>query len=126
MTLTRFRRGKTGATGAQGDPGTGVDHGAGMLTGTYVGDGNDDRVINIGVDLAAMDDAVVMVFGSAKEKRLRIETGAGDVTDGFDNIGPGSNMIQSFTAVGFVLGTNLTVNGLGVAFRWIAYWSNDP
>lgn len=97
-----------------------------MLTGTYTGDASDNRVINIGVDLAAMDDAVVMIFGASQNKRLRIEAGQGDSAEQFNSSPAGAGIIKSFTSVGFTLGTNNHSNGSGIAYQWIAYWSNDP
>lgn len=86
-------------------------------TGTYVGDGNDDRDITVG-----FEPNMVWVKGdTAKYSVLRIDTM--DVGDSapHHNLEPWANQIQSFEPDGFEVGTIARVNTDGVDYYWVAW-----
>jgi hypothetical protein len=94
-----------------------------MMTGTYVGDGVDNRNINIGINLTAMTYKYVIIKSAANRGAMhRIEYGQGDIAMGFNNITDLANSIQAFTATGFQVGTDVTVNNSGETYRYIAFW----
>jgi len=93
-------------------------------TGTYTGNGLDDHDVDIGIDLASKACPYVIIkaaTGNVAAKH-RTEYGQGDLTMGMDNTDDFANGIQSFTATGFQVGTNVAVNADGVTFRYIAFW----
>lgn len=94
-----------------------------ILTGTYTGDGNDDRNINIGTNLAAKSNVWVVVksIGSLGA-RHRTEYGQGDLTFAFDAGSDAANEIQQFTSTGFQIGSAARINDNGQTFRYIVFW----
>ena len=94
-----------------------------MKTGTYTGDGADDRDINTGINLAAKTYAYVIIKGNTTQVAVhRIEYGQGDLTMYYDSTTDAANLLQQFTATGFEVGSNNIVNASGVTFRYIAFW----
>ena len=92
-----------------------------ILTGTYTGDDNDDRNINIGVDLTAKSNVFVIVqkVTYAYAPQMRAEMGQGDSTKPFDDVAEQGDRIQAITTTGFQLGTHVTVNASGLEYRYI-------
>ncbi len=96
---------------------------ASILTGIYTGDGADNRNINIAIDLAAKDNAYVIIKGAAAyEGRHRIEYAQGDLTMNFVLSGDEANQIQLFNSTGFQIGSNDRVNSNGIVYRYIVLW----
>jgi len=94
-----------------------------MQTGTYTGDGNDDRSINIGVNLAAKTYAYVIIKGNLGVGAVhRFEYGQGDLTMKYSSAADVADAIQAFTATGFQIGTVTEVNNNGSTYRYIAFW----
>lgn len=95
-----------------------------MLVGIYTGDSNDDREIDIGVDLASKTYAYVIVKPNyAVDGAIhRIEYGQGDLTMRFMNFTDQANLIQSFSDAGFVIGSDSEANRNGTIFRYIVFW----
>lgn len=94
-----------------------------VKTGTYIGNGVDNRNIDIGVDLAGRSNVwVVIKQPGAIEAIHRTEYGQGDVSFRFDVAIDKANCIQAFTSTGFLLGTDADVNTNGVTYRYIAIW----
>ena len=99
-------------------------HQAKIKTGTYVGNGVDNRNIDIGVDLASKSNAYVIIKKANTNAAChRIEYAQGDLTMTYDASADAANLIQAFTATGFQVGTAATVNEDTFTYRYIAIWS---
>lgn len=94
-----------------------------IKTGTYLGDGIDNRDIDIGVDLAVKSNVYVIIKGRSNNAPAhRIEYGQGDLTMFFGVTDDIANCIQNFTATGFQVGSDAMVNANGTTYRYIAFW----
>lgn len=94
-----------------------------ILTGTYLGNGVDDRNIDIGIDLAAKNHPYVIITPNSGGRAMhRIEYGQGDSSMRYDNIGFLPNCIQAFTSTGFQIGDTAEVNSNGVTYAYIVFW----
>jgi len=97
----------------------------GIKTGTYTGNGLDNRNIDIGVDLAAKTYAYVIVKMVSFQVAIhRTEYGQGDKCMYYSATADVGNGIQAFTSTGFQVGTGDAVNANGVLFRYIAIWED--
>lgn len=95
-----------------------------IKTGTYTGDGNDDRDIDIGIGLADKKNAYLIVkntMGVASGIH-RIERGQGDSSSFFDAIASSGNHIQAFNTNGFQVGNSAEANINGDVHIYIAFW----
>jgi hypothetical protein len=91
--------------------------------GTYVGDGTDNRNINIGINLAAKSNAWVIIKNSLGfDATHRIEYDQGDLAMFFSSSADYANLIQSFTSTGFQVGTHNSVNTNGSLYRYIVFY----
>ena len=92
-----------------------------IQTGSYVGNGNDNRNITCGLSAG-----MVWVKGDlVAASHLRIDTmDAGDSAPHAD-VAPVGNRIQAFAATTFQIGTSATVNQLGATYYW-ATWAAGP
>jgi hypothetical protein len=99
-------------------------HQAKVKTGTYTGDGTDNRNIDIGVDLALKSNVYVIIksLTSVAAAIHRIEYDQGDLTMGFLAWNDISDAIQAFTPTGFQVGTQTDVNHDAYTYRYIAFW----
>ncbi len=89
-----------------------------MLSGSYTGNGTDNRTIAIGFQ----PDAVIIKSASANTAVIRSSTMSGDTSKEMTGATALlANRIQSFTNNGFLVGTDATVNGSGVTYYWIAF-----
>ena len=98
------------------------DVGASIKTGSYSGDGNDNR--NIGGVGFQPDYLMVRANhtqATGKEGAHRPASLTGDNSLPFDGSSVTSNQIQAFQPDGFQLGTNPEVNDAGVTFHYIAF-----
>jgi len=94
-----------------------------MKTGKYTGDGLDNRNIDIGVNLSAKTYVWVVIKWSGVSKAVHRSTSEGaDFALVFDAAGGSANTIQAFTATGFQVGTDATVNTNGNNYRYMAFW----
>ena len=94
------------------------------LTGTYTGNGVDNRNINIGVNLAAKSNVTVMIKRTDNIGGVfRIEYAQGDLCSYFDATADRADMIQSFTATGFQIGARNEVNENTYLYRYIVFWT---
>jgi len=95
-----------------------------ILTGTYTGDGSDNRNINIGVDLTAKSNVFVFVkvnaAGAGREGYARIEYGQGDLSMLPGTGGDVADKIQKFNATGFQVGS--TYNENGQLYRYVVIY----
>lgn len=94
-----------------------------IKTGTYVGNGIDNRDIDIGVNLAAKSNVWVIVKqngGSAAKHHF--EYGQGDLSMDFGAGTDLADVIQTFTATGFQVGVSSYVNTNTILYRYIAFW----
>lgn len=95
-----------------------------MLTGTYTGNGADDRIIGIGVNLAAKSNVIVIVKATSNDQAtFRIEYAQGDLSGHFTADVHGADRIQAFTAGGFEIGTRQEVNTNEQLYNYIAFWT---
>jgi len=89
-----------------------------MATGTYTGDGTDNRPI---IEVGFQPD-VVIVKGDAKNPYLRSSTMTGDASKQLvSNESLEGNHIKSLDADGFTVGTDAEVNQSSVNYYWIAF-----
>ena len=94
-----------------------------MVTGTYVGNGADSRVISA---LGFRPEAVYISRSGNVNPVLRTSSMTGDNTKVLGSATAlGSNMIQWLTNDGFEVGTDLSVNGNGTTYNFIAWGSGD-
>jgi hypothetical protein len=90
-------------------------------TGTYVGDGTDDRTIT-----TEIDNAIVIVQGSNQYAVIRTSSMSGDSTFFFqDDQIACSNLIQSLSNGSFQIGDSDTVNANGVDYYWAAFKESE-
>ena len=94
-----------------------------LATGTYVGDGQDDRGIG---GLSFQPDAVFIKCECNRPGVARTSTMTGDaakVLTSTGNLAP--DLVQSLDGAGFTLGTDLNVNQDGATFHWAAFKAGD-
>jgi hypothetical protein len=91
-------------------------------SGNYTGDGNDDRTISTTFSLAQSDKKVlVLVKGNTAQYAVwRTNEHGADSSSHFYSVADKVNAIQSFSASGFVVGTDATVNSSSVIYQWVA------
>lgn len=93
-----------------------------MATGTYAGNGVDDRAIAVGFQ----PDFVIVKSENAREGVGRTSTMAGQDAKPLGSAAAlQTNYIQSLTATGFTVGTNSRVNMAGDGYHWIAFKTNS-
>jgi hypothetical protein len=93
--------------------------GAQVVSGTYAGDGNDNRAISgIGVH----PEVVIIKANAAAYAVIRTSSMSGDNTkelSAANNLA--ANKIQSLDAGGFTLGNDAQVNASGTTYHYIAF-----
>ena len=90
-----------------------------VLSGSYTGNGVDDRPVFVGFqpDLVIIDNA-----GGGFRAVARSSPMAGDNAKDLDSANPlTANKIQSLTATGFTIGSDVDVNQNGIPYEWIAF-----
>jgi len=94
-----------------------------IKTGTYVGNGIDDRNIDIGIDLASKNYKYLIIKCTGGEAaKHRIEYGQGDSSMDFGIASNAPNLIQAFTNTGFQVGGAGNVNVNLNTYQYIAFW----
>ncbi len=98
-----------------------------MLTGTYVGDGSDDRAI---MQLGFQPDVVIIKVDTNKDEAvIRTSTMIGDLSKVIISSKKGkdieSDLIQSLDFDGFTIGSDSRVNDDGETAYWMAFKSID-
>jgi hypothetical protein len=97
-----------------------------VKTGTYTGDGTDNRNIDIGVNLAAAKNAYVIVKCYEDFNCIhRTEYGQGDRTMFYSEVTDGDNEIQQFTTTGFQIGRGQEANYATYPYRYIVFWEQS-
>lgn len=95
------------------------------MTGIYTGDGNDDRDIDIGVDLTTKNEVWVMVKvrtgGIHRMPWISDKTDV-DKSHHFGAAAFVANRIQALVSVGFQVGTDDAVNKNGDPYHYIVIW----
>jgi autotransporter-associated beta strand protein len=89
-----------------------------VLTGTYVGNGVDNRPIT---GLGFQPDLVIVKSATAGQGVARTSTMTGDVSK---QMGTGTilaDSIQTMDPSGFTVGTNISVNASGTTYQWVAW-----
>ncbi len=90
-----------------------------MATGTYVGDGVDNRAIS---GVGFQPDVVFVKANAGDSTVCRISTMVGDLSKPMvPNFPVGTNRIQSLDADGFTVGTLGQVNSDGTSYYWVAF-----
>ncbi len=91
-----------------------------IITGTYTGNGVDNRTINVGLNLTAKNGVYIIITpaGGIGDACHRIEYSQGDLTMAFTGTGDVANKIQSLQTTGFQVGTHADVNGNGLVYRY--------
>ena len=94
-----------------------------LKTGNYVGDGIDNRNINVGVDLTTKNNRWIEVKDRGAYAAVqRFEDYSGDASVDFNTIGTFLNAIQAFNSTGFQVGTDNKVNANGRTFDYVVFW----
>jgi hypothetical protein len=89
-----------------------------VATGTYNGDGVDNKAIAVGFQ----PDVVIVKAATAQIGFIRTSTMVGDASKQLTGAAAlVTNRIQAFSGTGFTVGTNATVNSTGVRYDWIAF-----
>lgn len=97
-----------------------------IITGTYTGNGADNRNINIGIDLNSKANGYVIVKSTYSDPAAhRTEYAQGDLTMSFINSADYANGIQTFNTTGFQVGSAVQTNRDTWLYRYIVLWS-DP
>ena len=87
-------------------------------TGTFTGDGVDNRVITIGFK----PDLVIVKASTNQTGVLRTSSMTGDVSKSMAGATVlGANLVQSLDATGFTVGNAANVNTNTVAYTWVAF-----
>ena len=117
-----------GYVGIGGGGGGGLDPGSppAVASGCYTGNATDDRLITTGFE----PDVVILTeidVGTANDSFWRTSAMSGDFSCAWETSATGcpANRIQSFEAMGFVVGTDNDVNGSGEDYCWVA-WACTP
>lgn len=94
-----------------------------IRTGTYTGNGADDRNINIGIDLASKSNRYLIIKQLGSQVAMhRIDYAQGDLTMDFGGSGDIANVLQAFTATGFQVGSHNVANQSPSFYRYIVFW----
>jgi len=89
-----------------------------LATGTYTGNGIDNRAIT---GVGFQPDVVMVKISTATSGVIRTSTMAGDASKPLTLLGAlQPNMAQSLDADGFTVGTDTRVNGSGSTYYWVA------
>lgn len=89
-----------------------------VLSGTYMGDGTDNRAIT---GLGFTPDLVIIKGDTTENAVLRSYTMSGDAAKDLIDGSISSNRIQSLDAEGFTVGTDARVNTNGTTYYWVAW-----
>ena len=89
-----------------------------VLSGSYTGDGTDDRAIT---GLGFSPDLVIIKGDNAQNAVLRAYTWSGDFAKDLIDGTVTANRIQSLDTEGFTVGSDARVNSNGVTYHWIAW-----
>ena len=89
-----------------------------VLSGSYVGDGTDNRQIT---GLGFSPDLVIVKGETAQNAVLRSYASTGDLSKDLIDGTIGADRIQSLDPEGFTIGTDARVNSTGVTYHWVAW-----
>jgi len=96
-----------------------------VVTGTFTGNGIDNRNIDIGADLTSKRHVYIIIKTDWDTGGVhRIEYGQGDATMLFLNEDDEPDCIQTLTVTGFQVGQNARANGAGHVMRYIVFWED--
>lgn len=95
-----------------------------IKTGSYTGNGADDRNIDIGIDLLSKNRAFVFTKTSTGGEPAvwRSDIHSGDIASYFHAAADAANQIQALTTTGFQIGNDNNVNFNGRVYRYVAIW----
>ena len=97
-----------------------------MKTGIYLGNGLDDRAIDIGVNLFNKAYCYVMVWANGATRPVFYCTpAAGDQSFFFDETVELADNIQALTDTGFEVGQGANVNTNAVNYMYLAVWQSQ-
>lgn len=90
-----------------------------VATGTYVGNGTDNRTIS---HPGFQPDVVIVKAATAQVSVMRSSTMTGDNAKPLTGLTAlTANLVQSLTSSGFTIGTDARVNTNGTTYHWTAY-----
>ncbi len=102
-----------------GIPPVHADGGALMTSGSYTGNGSDNRAIT---GLGFQPDMVIIKGNMKQVAVMRTASMTGDATKPMvGDTAVGSNMIQNLLSDGFEVGTDARVNTSGISYYWTAF-----
>ncbi len=96
--------------------------GPGPLSGSYIGDGRDDRAITVGFRPEILFIRNETEGGTVVRTSVMTGDVARQLASGRDALAP--DLVQAFTADGFVVGTQPAVNAAGARVHWLAFPAN--
>ncbi len=94
-----------------------------LITGSYTGNGIDNREINIGVNLAATYNIWMIIKSEGAYRAVHASSSAIN-TQLFDATGNQMNMMQNFTANGFEIGTADEVNKDTIEYTYNVFYQD--
>lgn len=97
-----------------------------MKTGSYLGDGADNRAIDIGVNLLGASFKWLAIKSESASNNPCHKFGheTGDATDSFTSAAQAANLIQAWTATGFQIGSGSNVNNAGETFNYVVFYTD--
>jgi len=94
-----------------------------MITGSYTGNGDDDRNINVGIDCTSATYKYMVI----KKEGLTVaihkfghETG--DLTDLYTASNQQANLVKAWTSTGFQVGSSNYSNQNGVIYNYVIWY----
>lgn len=96
-----------------------------LATGTYTGDGNDNRVITSA--LSFQPKVIILSNDTGYYNVIRTDAMSGDLSISLQYSGDGgaANQIQSIQSAGFTVGNDNATNKSGITYRWVALGGTD-
>lgn len=98
-------------------PRVALTRGTDFLTGSYVGTGVDNLVINPGFQ----PDLVIIKGDTTQNAAWRSSSHSANSASFFLNVANGTTTIKNFTSTGFTLGTAAHVNSAGITYHYSAF-----
>ena len=98
-----------------------------IKAGHYIGDGNDNREIDISVDMLSKYRKFLLIkcTDGANKAVFRHHWHTGDACSAFDDVQDYSDHIQAWTANGFQVGANARVNAVDKTYFYFVIWTDS-
>lgn len=95
-----------------------------IITGSYIGNGVDNRNIDIGINLLSKNNVFAFTKTSTggEPATWRSDIHSGDIASFLHAAADATNQIQAFTSTGFQIGNDNNVNFNGRVYRYVVIW----